>query len=153
MQYGGGVTTLAQRIPHVFPRADLAILLAPTYAGSLAVDEDIAQERLGRALADPALLAGIYAAIGEALEATRGPRTDPDAQLDRISKALQKRRWRVRPVDPTPGVSAVSIWLNLAIGLAPESMRETLASGKGAAMLAAGLREVAASLVKDLSRG
>jgi hypothetical protein len=44
------------------------------------------------------------------------------------------------------------IWLNLAIGMAPESMRDTLASGKGAAMLATGLREVAASLVKDLSR-
>jgi hypothetical protein len=37
--------------------------------------------------------------------------------------------------------------------MAPESMRDTLGSGKGAAMLAAGLREVAASIVKDLSRG
>jgi hypothetical protein len=45
------------------------------------------------------------------------------------------------------------IWLNLAIGMAPESMRATLSTGKGAAMLATGLREVAASMVKDLSRG
>jgi hypothetical protein len=146
------VTDTARRIPHVFPRAELAWLLAPTYADGLAVDEEIAVERLGRALADPATLARIHAAIAEVLEEARGPRTDPDAQVDRISKRLQTRRSRVKPAASTPAVSAVMIWLNLAIGMAPESMRDTLASGKGAAMLAAGLREVAASLVKDLSR-
>ena len=45
------------------------------------------------------------------------------------------------------------VWLNLAIGMAPESMRDTLATGKGAAMLETGLQEVAASLLYDLSRG
>ncbi len=143
----------ARRIPHVFPRAELAWLLAPTYAGALGVDEEIAVERLGRALASPEVLAGIHAAIGGALEAARGPRTDPDAQLDRISKRLQTRRSRVRPAESTPAVSAAMVWINLAIGMAPESMRDTLASGKGAAMLAAGLREVAGGLLKDLSRG
>jgi hypothetical protein len=59
----------------------------------------------------------------------------------------------VKAAASTPAVSAVMIWLNLAIGMAPESMRDTLSTGKGAAMLAAGLREVAASMVKDLSRG
>jgi len=146
------VTDTTRRIPHVFPRAELAWLLAPTYADGLAVDEEIAVERLGRALADPATLAGVHAAIAAVLEDTRGPRTDPEAQIDRISKRLQTRRSRVKPAPSTPAVSAVMIWLNLAIGMAPESMRDTLASGKGAAMLAAGLREVAASLVKDLSR-
>ncbi len=146
------MTDPARRIPHVFPRAELAWLLAPTYADSLGVDEEIAVERLGRALADPATLSGIHAAIAGVLEDARGPRTDPDAQVDRISKRLQTRRGRVKPATSTPAVSAVMIWLNLAIGMAPESMRDTLASGKGAAMLAAGLREVAASLVKDLSR-
>jgi hypothetical protein len=147
------VTDLARRISHVFPRAELGWLLAPTYAGSLAVDEDIAVERLERALSSPEILAGIHAAIGAALEETRGPRTDPDAQLDRISKRLQTRRSRVKPAPSTPAVSAAMIWLNLAIGMAPESMRDTLASGKGAAMLAEGLREVATGLLKDLSRG
>jgi hypothetical protein len=146
------VTDTARRIPHVFPRAELAWLLAPTYADGLAVDEEIAVERLGRALADPATLAGVHAAIAAVLEDARGPRTDPDAQVDRISRRLSTRRSRVKPAASTPAVSAVMIWLNLAIGMAPESMRDTLASGKGAAMLAAGLREVAASLVKDLSR-
>ncbi len=147
------MTETTRRIPHVFPRAELAWLLAPTYADSLAVDEEIAVERLGRALANPEVLAGIHGAIAAALEDTRGTRTDPEAQVDRISKRLQTRRSRVKPVPSTPAVSAVMIWLNLAIGMAPESMRDTLSSGKGAAMLAAGLREVAASLVKDLSRG
>jgi hypothetical protein len=147
------VTDLARRIPHVFPRTDLAYLLAPTYADSLSVDEDIAQERLERALVNPEVLAGIHAAIAAALEDTRGPRTDPDAQVDRISKRLQTRRSKVKAAPSTPAVSAVMVWLNLAIGMAPESMRDTLGSGKGAAMLATGLREVAASLLKDLSRG
>lgn len=142
------MTDLARRIPHVFPRADLAILLAPTYSESLSVDEEIAQERLGRALADPAVLAGVHQAIAAALDEKRGPRTDPDAQLDRVSRRLQETRWRVKAAPATPAVAAVMVWLNLAIGLAPESMRDTLASGKGAAMLAAGLREIAASLVK-----
>jgi predicted trehalose synthase len=146
------VTDTTRRIPHVFPRAELAWLLAPTYADALGVDEEIAVERLGRALADPATLAAIHAAIAGVLEDARGPRTDPEAQVDRISKRLQTRRSRVKPAASTPAVSAVMIWLNLAIGMAPESMRDTLATGKGAAMLAAGLREVAASLVKDLSR-
>jgi len=117
------------------------------------VDEEIAVERLGRALANPEILAGVHDAIAAALEDTRGTRTDPEAQVDRISKRLQTRRSRVKPVPSTPAVSAVMIWLNLAIGMAPESMRDTLSSGKGAAMLAAGLREVATSMVKDLSRG
>jgi predicted trehalose synthase len=146
------VTDTARRIPHVFPRAELAWLLAPTYADALGVDEEIAAERLGRALADGATLGAIHAAIAGVLEDARGPRTDPDAQVDRISRRLSTRRSRVKPAASTPAVSAVMIWLNLAIGMAPESMRDTLASGKGAAMLAAGLREVAASLVKDLSR-
>jgi hypothetical protein len=147
------VTEIARRIPHVFPRSELAWLLAPTYADSLAVDEEIAVERLGRALENPGILAGLHGAIAAALEDTRGTRTDPEAQVDRISKRLQTRRSRVKPAPSTPGVSAVMIWLNLAIGMAPETMRDTLSSGKGAAMLATGLREVAASLLKDLSRG
>jgi hypothetical protein len=147
------VTDTARRIPHVFPRSELAWLLAPTYADSLAVDEEIAVERLERALRNPEILAGLHGALAAALEESRGPRTDSDAQVDRISKRLQTRRSRVKPAASTPAVSAVMIWLNLAIGMAPESMRDTLSTGKGAAMLATGLREVAASMVKDLSRG
>jgi hypothetical protein len=152
-RYPPRVTDTARRIPHVFPRSELAWLLAPTYADSLAVDEEIAVERLERALQNPEILAGIHGALAAALEETRGPRTDPEAQVDRISKRLQTRRSRVKPAASTPAVSAVMIWLNLAIGMAPESMRDTLSSGKGAAMLATGLGEVATSMVKDLSRG
>jgi len=108
---------------------------------------------LGRALTNPDVLAGIHEALTSALEDSRGPRTDPDAQVDKISKRLQKRRARVKAAPATPAVSAVMVWLNLAIGMAPESMRDTLATGKGAAMLETGLKEVATSLLYDLSRG
>ena len=40
---------------------------------------------------------GIHESIAAALEDTRGPRTDPEAQVDRISKRLQTRRSRVKP--------------------------------------------------------
>ena len=147
------MTPTDRRVPHVLPRRELAGLLAPTYAAALAVDEEVARERLERALADPSRLGGLHAAIATALDEARGPRTDAELQVDRISKALEARRARVRAAPSTPAVSAAMVWLNLAIGLAPASMEETLAAGKGAALLAAGLREVAASLVKDLSRG
>jgi hypothetical protein len=142
----------SRRLPHVLPRVELARLLAPTYAESLSVDEEEAQERLERALAHPDLLAGVHRGVAVALEAARGPRTDADAQLDKLSKGLQARRGRAKAVPSSPGVSAVMVWVNLAIGLAPESMRGTLAGGKGAAMLEEGLREVGASLVRELLR-
>ena len=94
------MTDIDRRIPHVFTRTDLAILLAPTYADSLSVDEEIAEERLGRALSNPDVLAAIHEAIASALEDSRGPRTDPDAQVDKISKRLQKRRARVKAAPP-----------------------------------------------------
>jgi hypothetical protein len=83
-RYPPRVTDTARRIPHVFPRSELAWLLAPTYADSLAVDEEIAVERLERALQNPEILAGIHGALAAALEETRGPRTDPEAQVDRV---------------------------------------------------------------------
>jgi len=152
-RYPRTVNDPSRRLPHVLPRAELALLLAPTYAESLSVDEEEARERVERALERPEVLARLHQGIAVALEAARGPRTDEDAQLDKLSKGLQARRARVKAVPATPGVSAVMVWLNLAIGLAPESMRETLAGRPGAAMLEAGLREVGASLVKDLVRG
>jgi hypothetical protein len=138
------------RLPHVLPRARLARLLAPTYAESMDVDEEEALDRLDRALGHPEVLAGIHGGVAEALEAARGPRTDEDAQLDRLSAGLQARASRVKAVPATPAVSAVMVWLNLAIGLAPESMRATLAGARGAGLLAAGLSEIGAGLVKDL---
>jgi hypothetical protein len=142
-----------RRLSHILPRSAVAGLLTPTYAASLDVDEDEARERLERALAHAETLDAIHRGVAAALGEVRGPRTQEDAQLDRLSAALAARGSRVRAVPSTPGVAAVMVWLNLSIGMAPESMRQTLASPRGAAMLEAGLREVGASLVRDLLRG
>jgi hypothetical protein len=150
--YAPNVDAPPRRLPHLLPRAALAALLAPTYARSLSVDDDVALERLELALARPETLDGLHRGVAEAMREARGPRTSEDAQLDRLSAGLQKRRGRVRAAPATPGVAAVLVWLNLAAGLAPESMRATLAGGRGAELLEAGLRELGASLVKELMR-
>jgi hypothetical protein len=141
-----------RRLPHVLPRKDLSLLLASTYAKARSVDDDEAIERLGRALESPAALEAVYRGIRAALEDAKGPRTDDDAILDRISAHVSARRSRIKAAEATPAVSAALVLLDLEIGLAPESMRATLASPRGSALLEAGLKELGAHLVKDLLR-
>jgi hypothetical protein len=143
----------SRRLPHVVTRADLVLLLAPTYAKARAVDEEEASERLARALAAPAALDDVYRGLSDALAAARGPRTGEDAVMDRISAGVAARRARARAAEGTPAVSAVLVRLDLEIGLAPEPMRATLATPKGKALLDQGLRELGAHLVKELLRG
>jgi hypothetical protein len=147
------VTLFSRRLPHVLTRADLTLLLAPTYAKARDVDEEEASERLSRALAVPAALAELHRGVSEALADAKGPRTAEDALMDRISAGVVARRARARPAEATPAVSAVLVRLDLEIGLVPEAMRATLATEKGRALLDAGLREVGAHLVKELLRG
>jgi hypothetical protein len=142
----------SRRLPHVLPRKDLARLLAPTYAKARSVDDEEATERLERALESAAALDAVYRGVSAALADTQGPRTAEDALLDRISAHLATRRARIKAAEATPAVSAALVRLDLEIGLAPESMRETLASPRGSALLEAGLRELGAHLVKDLLR-
>lgn len=150
--YAPGMDAPPRRLFHLLPRSTLAALLAPTYAQSLSVDLEVAVERLEQALARPEALDAFVGGVAAALREARGPRTSEDDQLDRLSAGLQKRRGRVRAAPSTPGVAAAMVWLNLALGLAPESMRETLAGARGAALLEAGLRELGASLARDLLR-
>jgi len=140
------------RLGHVVTRGDLVALLAPTYARARAVDEEEARERLTRALAVPAALDDLYRGLSEALAETKGPRTQVDAVVDRISANIASRRARARAAEATPAVSAVLVRLDLEIGLAPESMRDTLASARGSALLEQGLREVGEFLAKELLR-
>jgi len=140
------------RLAHVVTRGDLVALLAPTYARARAVDEEEARERLTRALAVPAALDDLYRGLSEALAETKGPRTQVDAVVDRISANIASRRARARAAEATPAVSAVLVRLDLEIGLAPESMRDTLASARGSALLEQGLREVGEFLAKELLR-
>jgi hypothetical protein len=146
------VTAFARRLPHVVTRADLVLLLAPTYAQALSVDEEEARERLARALERRPVLDDVYRALGEALEEERGPRTSADTLLDRISAKVAVRRARARAAPETPAISAALVRMNLEIGLAPEGMRATLASDRGAALLEAGLRALGAHLARELLR-
>jgi hypothetical protein len=140
----------SERLPHVVTRGDLATLLTPTYAAAQSVDEEEAHDRLIRALADPSLLDDLYGSISEALEAQRGPRTDVDSLIDKLSKRVQERKGRMKEAAATPQVSAFLVRINLANGLAPDSMRAVLESDKGRTALAQGLRAVGSHLVKEL---
>ncbi len=142
----------SRRLPHVVTKRDLVMLLAPTYARARSVDEGEASERLDRALGVPAALDDLYRGISGALADAKGPRTREDALMDRISAQVAARRARARPAEATPGVAAVLVRLDLEIGLAPDTMRATLATERGSALLEAGLRELGAHLVKQLLR-
>lgn len=151
--YNAPVTAISRRLPHVLPRADLALLLAPTYAKARDVDEEEARERLSRALAVPAALEDLHRGLSAALADAKGPRTAEDALVDRLSAGVVARRGRVRPAEATPSISAVLVRLDLEAGLVSEGMRATLATPRGRALLDEGLRTLGAHLVKELLRG
>lgn len=140
------------RLPHVVTRADLAWLLAPSYAAALSVEEEEAHERLERALAHPSLLDEIHGGLSAGLAAAQGARQSVDDVMDKVSARVQRRRSRARAAAATAALSAVLVRINLEIGLAPESMRETLSGEKGRALLARGLGELGAHLAKELLR-
>ena len=147
------MTYFSRRLPGVLTRADLARLLAPTYAKARDVDEEEAAERLSRALAVPAALDDVYRGLSAGLAEAKGPRTTEDALVDRISAGVPTRRAHARPAPETPGVSAVLVRLDLELGLTPEATRAMLETPKGRALLEDGLRAIGAHLVKELLRG
>jgi len=147
------VTLFSRRLPHVLTRSDLVLLLAPTYAKARLVEEDEASERLGRALAVPAVLDELYSGVSAALADSRGPRTTEDALVDRLSAGVAARRARAKAADATPAISAVLIRLDLEIGIAQEPMRATLATPRGRALLDEGLRALGRHVVNELLRG
>jgi hypothetical protein len=144
------VTLFSRRLPHVVTRADLVRIVTPTYAQAIGVEDDEAEERLTRALAQPEIQDLLYEALSDGLRAAQGPRTTDDALVDRLSAHITARRSRVRPAPVTPGLSALLVEINLAIGMAPEGMRATLESERGRAVRAAGVRELGAHLMKEL---
>lgn len=146
------MTAIERRLPHVVTRADLARLVAPTYATALSVDEDEAHERVARALERPELLAALHRGLAAALRDAQGPRTTEDALVDKLSAGVAARRARVKAAPGSPAISAVLVRMNVELGLAPEGMRATLQSEKGAALLEQGLRALGAHLVKELVR-
>jgi hypothetical protein len=147
------MTLFSRRLPHVLTRADLATILAPTYAKARGVDEEEASERLARALAVAAALDDVYRGVSDALRAAQGPRTTEDGLVDKLSAGVVARRARARPAEATPAVSAALVRLDLEIGLAPDAMRATLATPRGSALLEEGFRALGAHVVKELLRG
>lgn len=133
-------------------RADLARMLAATYAKASQVDPELAEERLARALTNQRVLDEVYAGLSAALAEAKGPRTSEDELIDKLSTGVQARRGRVRAVELTPAVSAVLVLLNLEIGEAPEMMRGALQGEKGRALLQEGLRSIGRHLLKELIR-
>jgi hypothetical protein len=131
-------------------RAVLARALRQTYASAMGVDDDEALDRLGRALAHPGVLEDLHRGISAALAGEQGPRTTPDALVDRLSRGVEQRAGKVRAAPGHPAVAAVLVRLNLELGLAPEPMRETLRTEKGRALLEDGLRRLGAHLVAEL---
>jgi hypothetical protein len=144
------VTLFSRRLPHVVNRADLVRIVTPTYAAAMGLEDDEAEERLTRAVGVPEVQSALYEVLSEGLRTAQGPRTTDDALVDKLSANLLARRGRVRPAPVTPGISALLVEINLAIGLAPEGMRATLASERGREVRAAGIRELGAHLVKEL---
>jgi hypothetical protein len=143
------LVTIPKRLPHIVTRSDWTALLTSTYGEAQSVDDEEAAERLARALGNPQLLEELYQALAVALEEKQGGPPD-DKVLDRFSKAIQKRRGRIRAAPATPEVSAMLVQIDLEIGVAPEVLRPTLTSEKGAKLLAAGRAAVASHLVKEL---
>jgi hypothetical protein len=144
--------TFSPRVPHLFTKKALARMLASTYAAGIGVDEEEAHERLAQALEVPAVLHDLLRGVEAALAEKQGPRTPADKLLDKLSAGIEKRGGRVKAAEATPAVAAVLVRVNLELGLAPEPMRATLATPRGAAALEEGLRTLGAHLVKELTR-
>ena len=140
----------SKRLPHVVTRADLVVLLTPTYAARRDVDDDEAAARLGQALAAPGVLDDLYRGLAAGLATLQGPRTTDDALVDKLSKGVATRRGKVKPAPDTPAISAVLVRLDLEVGVVSEVMRATLDTPRGRAILDEGLRALGTHLVKEL---
>jgi hypothetical protein len=138
-----------RRLPAILTRAELAWLLVPTYAAAMSVEDEEAHDRLTRALQRQELVDDLLWGFSEALEERRGARTGVDDLLDKFSAALQTRRGKVTAA-PGDAVAAVMVRINLEVGMASESLRATLETEKGHAMLDAGLKKLAAHVVREL---
>lgn len=139
----------SRRLPHVVTRKDLALIVAPTYAEAAEVDFEEAHERMERAVAEQSIADSLYEGLSQALFDVQGRKAE-DEMIDALSAGVQKRRSRVKAAEVTPAISAVMVMLNLELGYAPEMMRGTLASPKGAEMLNKGLRDLGAHLLRQL---
>ena len=148
-RYVAPMTLFSPRLPHVLTRADLAELIAPTYARETGIGPELALERTTRALKATSLVNKLYDAISPALVTAQGERSE-DKLMDALSKAVVKRSSKIKAAPATPQLSAVIVLLNVELGLAPDAMRATLESGKGGELLKQGFAALGKHLVEHL---
>jgi hypothetical protein len=145
------VPYFSRRLTHVLTHADLAALLAPTYAEAVDVDLDEALERMTRALASPGIADDLYQCVSAALSAAQGSRSENEL-MDKLGRSVPKRRGRIKAATSTMALTAVMVRINIELGLAPEQLRATLEGEKGQALLRDGLAALGEHLVRDLLR-
>jgi hypothetical protein len=145
------MTYFSHRLPHVLTHNDLAVLITPTYVEAVGVDEDEALERLQAAFQRPAIVDEFYRSVSAALSAAQGTRSE-DEVVDKLSKGVQKRLGKMKPLAATPALSAFMVRMNVEIGQAPETLKTALETDKGRALLGDGLRMLGEYLVKNLLR-
>jgi hypothetical protein len=143
------MTYFSRRLPHALTHSDLAVLITPTYAEAVGVDEDDALERLQAALLKPAIVDELYQCVSAALTIAQGTRSE-DQVMDKLSKGVQRRLGKMKPLEATPALSALMVRLNVELGHAPEALKATLETDKGRALLAQGLANLGEYLVKNL---
>ena len=143
------MTYYSRRLPHLLTPSDLAQLITPTYAEAVTVDEDEALERMQAAVKRPAIVEELYQCVSAALFAAQGTRTE-DQVMDKLSKGVQKRLGRMKALEATPALSAFMVRLNVELGHAPETLKATLETDKGRALLAQGLAALGEFLVGSL---
>ena len=140
----------SRRLSHVLNRADLALVVTPTYAACVNVDFDEGLERMQRATASHSIVDELYSGLSAGLFAAKGPRTGEDELMDNLSAGVQKRRSRVKAANVTPAIAAVMVRINLELGYAPEMMRNALTTDQGKALHEKGLAELGSFLVREL---
>jgi len=143
------MTMFSRRLPHVLTQSDLAYLLAPTYAREVDVSEDLAHERLARALKRSGLADKIYETVSAALVSVQGTRAE-DTLMNAMSKAVQKKLGNIGAPPSSPALSALMVSINIDIGVAPAELRATLESDKGKKLLDQGYETLGEYLVSQL---
>ena len=141
----------SDRLPHVLSPSNLAQLLTPTYARETGISDDLALERLQRALKSAQLADQIYAGVSTALTAVQGSRP-VDAVVDALSKGVPKGLDLIKAAPRSPALSAVTVCMNIELGLASQGMAATLESERGQIILKQGFDELGTFLVKSLVR-
>ncbi|RKH65166.1 hypothetical protein [Corallococcus aberystwythensis] len=140
------------RLAHLATKAVVVAKLGPTYAEAHHVDSEEAAQRLSTALSGPLLASLLDATWTQMLGGTK--RLKEEGLLEKVAATLSDRPQRPGKVATvTAGWSAFLILVDLEVGTASDAARRVMESDEGRKRAAAGLKEVAAFLAQELTRG